>query len=90
MCSGPGASRNSGHTKVSVNHEHLSEQTVILKAFPGMCADVGERTSPHEGVELLIPVAATLRLFPGITAASARSFLSPPIKGVVLESFGAG
>lgn len=35
-------------------------------------------------------VSAVLRLFPGITAASARSFLSPPIKGVVLESFGAG
>ncbi|KAF8334233.1 asparaginase-domain-containing protein [Cantharellus anzutake] len=33
---------------------------------------------------------ATLRLFPGITAASARSFLAPPIRGVILESFGAG
>ncbi|KAF8320106.1 asparaginase-domain-containing protein [Clavulina sp. PMI_390] len=33
---------------------------------------------------------ATLRLFPGISASSARSFLAPPIRGVVLESFGAG
>ena len=35
-------------------------------------------------------LSATLRLFPGITAASARIFLAPPIQGVILESFGAG
>lgn len=34
--------------------------------------------------------AATLRLFPGITAATVRAFLSPPVQGVVLETFGAG
>ncbi|EIN07193.1 L-asparaginase [Punctularia strigosozonata HHB-11173 SS5] len=33
---------------------------------------------------------ATLRLFPGITSATVRAFLAPPIKGVVLETFGAG
>ncbi|KAF9653069.1 asparaginase-domain-containing protein [Thelephora ganbajun] len=33
---------------------------------------------------------ATLRLFPGITVATVRAFLNPPIKGVVLETFGAG
>lgn len=33
---------------------------------------------------------ATLRLFPGITAATVRAFLAPPIQGAVLESFGAG
>lgn len=33
---------------------------------------------------------ATLRLFPGITAAIVRAFLTPPVKGVVLETFGAG
>ncbi|KAJ3062876.1 hypothetical protein HDU98_001294 [Podochytrium sp. JEL0797] len=38
----------------------------------------------------LNPSVATLRLFPGITAATVRAFLSPPIAGVVLESFGAG
>jgi len=31
-----------------------------------------------------------LRIFPGITAATVRAFLAPHIKGVVLESFGAG
>ncbi|KAI0797567.1 L-asparaginase [Abortiporus biennis] len=36
------------------------------------------------------PHVATLRLFPGITAATVRAFLMPPIKGVVLETFGAG
>ncbi|TDL25044.1 asparaginase-domain-containing protein [Rickenella mellea] len=33
---------------------------------------------------------ATLRLFPGITADTVRAFLTPPLKGVVLETFGAG
>ncbi|RKP38943.1 asparaginase-domain-containing protein, partial [Dimargaris cristalligena] len=36
------------------------------------------------------PNVATLRLFPGITAAAIRAFLSPPIVGVVLETYGAG
>ncbi|KAI6045537.1 asparaginase-domain-containing protein [Pisolithus marmoratus] len=33
---------------------------------------------------------ATLRLFPGMTGTTARAFLSPPARGVVLETFGAG
>ncbi|KAJ2159482.1 hypothetical protein GGF46_002978 [Coemansia sp. RSA 552] len=33
---------------------------------------------------------ATLRLFPGILPAAVRAFLAPPVKGVVLETFGAG
>ncbi|XP_027130952.1 60 kDa lysophospholipase isoform X2 [Larimichthys crocea] len=31
-----------------------------------------------------------LRLFPGITAATVRAFLQPPMQGVVLETFGSG
>jgi lysophospholipase len=38
----------------------------------------------------LSPHVATLRLFPGITAATVQAFLAPPIRGVVLETFGAG
>jgi len=33
---------------------------------------------------------ATLRLFPGITAATVSAFFVPPVRGVVLETFGAG
>ncbi|KAH9930599.1 asparaginase-domain-containing protein [Fomitopsis serialis] len=33
---------------------------------------------------------ATLRLFPGITAATVRAFLAPETQGVVLETYGAG
>ncbi|KAJ7085823.1 L-asparaginase [Mycena belliarum] len=36
------------------------------------------------------PHVATLRLFPGIATATVRAFLSPPIRGVVLETFGSG
>jgi L-asparaginase/Glu-tRNA(Gln) amidotransferase subunit D len=39
---------------------------------------------------ILITRTATLRLFPGITGATVRAFLAPPIRGVVLETFGAG
>ena len=31
-----------------------------------------------------------MRLFPGITAATVRAFLSPPTRGLILETFGAG
>lgn len=33
---------------------------------------------------------ATLRLFPGITAATIHAFLAPSVQGVVLETFGSG
>ncbi|KAF8809099.1 L-asparaginase [Phlegmacium glaucopus] len=36
------------------------------------------------------PHVATLRLFPGISGATIRAFFMPPIRGVVLETFGAG
>ncbi|KAG1749467.1 asparaginase-domain-containing protein [Suillus lakei] len=36
------------------------------------------------------PHVATLRLFPGMTGATARAFLVPPTRGIVLETFGAG
>ncbi|KAK2466740.1 hypothetical protein APHAL10511_000998 [Amanita phalloides] len=36
------------------------------------------------------PYVAALRLFPGITAATVSAFFVPPIRGVVLETFGAG
>jgi 60kDa lysophospholipase len=36
------------------------------------------------------PHVATLRLFPGIGAATISAFFMPPIRGVVLETFGAG
>lgn len=38
----------------------------------------------------LDPNVVTLRLFPGITEATVRAFLHEPIRGIVLETFGAG
>ena len=35
-------------------------------------------------------VTATLRLFPGITEDTIKAFFTPLIRGVVLETFGAG
>ena len=31
-----------------------------------------------------------MRLFPGLTASTIRAFLAPPMRGVVLETYGAG
>ncbi|KAF8627733.1 hypothetical protein AX15_004274 [Amanita polypyramis BW_CC] len=39
---------------------------------------------------VMSPHVAVLRLFPGITAATVKAFFMPPIRGVVLETFGAG
>lgn len=36
------------------------------------------------------PDVAALRLFPGLTASTLRNFLKPPIRGVVLETYGSG
>ena len=33
---------------------------------------------------------AVLQIFPGISTATVKAFLSPPLRGIVLESFGAG
>ncbi|XP_023932690.1 L-asparaginase-like [Lingula anatina] len=38
----------------------------------------------------LCPSVGILRLFPTITTAMVRQFLAPPLKGMVLESYGAG
>jgi lysophospholipase len=38
----------------------------------------------------MCPNVATLRLFPGISASTIKAFFMPPVKGVVLETFGAG
>ena len=36
------------------------------------------------------PNVALLRLFPGLPTSTVKTFLSPPLEGVVLESYGAG
>ncbi|KAJ3398763.1 hypothetical protein HDV05_002325, partial [Chytridiales sp. JEL 0842] len=55
-------------------------------------ADVRRPTAiaPFKAEKRLNPSVAALRLFPGITEATVRAFLSPPIQGVVLETFGSG
>ncbi|KZT26585.1 asparaginase-domain-containing protein [Neolentinus lepideus HHB14362 ss-1] len=40
--------------------------------------------------KVMSPHVSTLRLFPGITASTIRAFLVPPMRGVVLETYGAG
>ncbi|KAI6022763.1 asparaginase-domain-containing protein [Pisolithus marmoratus] len=61
--------------EILVNWNNVLRQT-RLRRFR-----VHKEMSPH---------VATLRLFPGMTGTTARAFLSPPARGVVLETFGAG
>lgn len=46
--------------------------------------------APFKAHRHLDPNVVTLRLFPGITEATVRAFLREPIRGIVLETFGAG
>jgi lysophospholipase len=46
--------------------------------------------APFRAHKSLDPNVGCLRFFPGITENSVRAFLSEPIKGVVLETFGTG
>lgn len=47
-------------------------------------------TTPLRVHEAMDPNVASLRLFPGITRDIVENFLRPPIKGVVLETYGTG
>ena len=54
------------------------------------CSQIPPYPHPHSRKLITPTPSATLRLFPGITAATVQAFLAPPIRGVVLETFGAG
>nr|KAJ3422761.1 hypothetical protein HK105_006440 [Polyrhizophydium stewartii] len=49
-----------------------------------------KRIAQFRTFKAMNPSVAALRMFPGITEATVRAFLSPPIAGVVLETYGAG
>jgi L-asparaginase len=40
--------------------------------------------------DLVVPIVAALRLFPGISASLIRTVLQPPLQGLILEAFGVG
>jgi len=46
-----------------------------------------ERMTAHT---VMCPDVGILRLFPSITSATVRAFLQPPMRGMVLQSYGAG
>ncbi|XP_074069320.1 60 kDa lysophospholipase isoform X2 [Macrotis lagotis] len=50
-------------------------------------ASVNKQLEVHSNMERNVGV---LRLYPGITAVMVRAFLQPPMKGVVMETFGTG
>ncbi|KAN0061614.1 hypothetical protein ACQY0O_006462 [Thecaphora frezii] len=65
--------------RVGINIEvswNLVERSTVLEPFRAH-----DRMSPN---------VALLRLFPGLPTSTVKTFLSPPLQGVVLESYGAG
>ncbi|SPO24864.1 related to l-asparaginase [Ustilago trichophora] len=65
--------------RVGINIEvawNLVERSRSVKSFRAH-----DRMSPN---------VALLRLFPGLPTSTVKSFLSPPLEGVILESYGAG
>jgi L-asparaginase len=64
-------------TQIVVNYELVRQPA----AEAPTSLTLQERLDPHVGV---------LWLFPGVTGAIVRNFLAPPLKGVVLQTFGVG
>ncbi|KAJ1032526.1 hypothetical protein NDA16_000549 [Ustilago loliicola] len=65
--------------RVGINIEvawNLVERSRSVKSFRAH-----DRMSPN---------VAVLRLFPGLPTSTVKTFLSPPLQGVILESYGAG
>ena len=72
----------------SPNFPPLGRVGVSITVEPTLIRAPGERPLSVQALEN-VPIAA-LRLFPGISAASLENFLLEPIRGLVLETYGAG
>ncbi|KAG6837273.1 hypothetical protein H0H93_012278 [Arthromyces matolae] len=73
--------------------DHLSQSALKFPSTGTMCSvkqmnAASERTKVN--LNEMNPHVANLRLFPGISAATIKAFFMPPIRGVILETFGAG
>ncbi|KAG5645060.1 hypothetical protein DXG03_007150 [Asterophora parasitica] len=75
---------------IVVNWNEVIRQTTIRR-FRAHKSTYHESNKDHsDNPTEMSPHVATLRLFPGIATATIKAFFMPPIRGVVLETFGAG
>ncbi|KAG5353097.1 hypothetical protein C0989_010300 [Termitomyces sp. Mn162] len=76
-----GALTIAGHYIIPVGIEIVVNWNNVLRQTGVRRFRAHKQMSPH---------VANLRLFPGVSAATIKAFFSPPIRGVILETFGAG
>ena len=84
------------HAFESLNCGHLAEVGVRIRvhydllkdyAYCGVSSMIRSNLLVHRHLD---PNVAVLRVFPGISADAFRALLAPPIRGVVLATFGTG
>ncbi len=71
----------------SPNHPALVDVGVEVDVRWDLVRPPGDALKVHTELE---PHVAALRLYPGITRGVLENFLRPPLRGLVLESFGSG
>ncbi len=76
----------------SPNYPPLAEIGIEITIFPERIRRVEdqENAPPIRLAPLDLQAVGVLRLFPGISAEVVRNMLRPPLKGLVLETYGAG
>eukprot|EP00048_Salpingoeca_helianthica_P005030 m.83408 g.83408 ORF g.83408 m.83408 type:complete len:611 (+) comp13445_c0_seq1:24-1856(+) len=90
-----------GNRVIKIDSSHVDafaspNKNPLAEIGTGISIDWGAIFVPPDAVHAfqvrchLDPHVAVLHFFPGITAAAVAAFLQPPIKGVVLQTFGAG
>ncbi|KIY43530.1 L-asparaginase [Fistulina hepatica ATCC 64428] len=71
---------------IVVNWNEVLRQTSLRKFH---VHKVGQLRGPNAIYRLSLRIV-TLRMFPGIPASAIKAFCTPPVRGVILETFGAG
>ncbi len=75
----------------SPNYPPLAEIGIDITIYPERIRRAPQPAARQLAqVALALPAVADLRLFPGISAQVVRNMLRPPLRGLVLETYGSG
>lgn len=77
---------------IIVRWENVIRQTSLkkFKAHKSKATRSNSKNLSSFSFAALTPQVRSFRLFPGMDSATIKAFFTPPVKGVVLETFGAG
>ncbi len=74
----------------SPNFQPLGTAGIEIKINHDLILDMPDQESSLMVQEFIEPMVGTLRLFPGILTQIVSNILQPPLKGLVLETYGVG